>query len=162
MGWRDLIVTSQVRPTLSSAPMKRHSEDIEDFEPRYTKKSSLSIEKSPQNSIPTNPSSKSSELPATIHGTSAALNSPAPPLHPGWRVVYRNNSGRLCGGADDRLHGTVHRCLWEGNVWRLILTDGQRLPLRAITSVGKTDTSGCVVAAWDVRGAGINGEGRRT
>ena len=43
----------------------------------------------------------------------------------------------------------------------LALTDGQRLPLRAITSVGKTDPSGHVVAAWDVRGSGLNGEGQR-
>ena len=161
MGWRDLIVTSQTRPTLSTTPVKRHIEDIENIEPRYTKKSSLSIEKSPQNSIPTNPSSISSKLPATVHGASSALDGPAPPLQPGWLVVYRNNSGSLCGGADDRLRGTVHSCLWEGTAWTLILTDGRHLPLRAITSVGKTDTAGKIVAAWDVRGAGLNGEGRR-
>lgn len=161
MGWRDLIVTSQTRPNISTLPMKRHIEDIEDIEPRYTKQSSLSIEKSPHNSIPTKPSPISSKLPATIHGTSAALGGPAPPLQPGWLVVYRNNSGTLCGGADDRLHGTVDRCLWEGTAWMLALTDGQRLPLRAITSVGKTDPSGHVVAAWDVRGSGLNGEGQR-
>lgn len=161
MGWRDLIVTSQTHPNLLTLPMKRHIEDIEDIEPRYTKKSSLSIEKSPQNSIPTKPSPISSKLSSTVQGTSPSLGVPAPPLQPGWLVVYRNHAGSLCGGADDRLHGTVHRCLWGGTAWMLILTDGQRLPLWAITSVGKTDTSGRVVAAWDVRGSGINGEGQR-
>ena len=158
MGWRDLIVTTQARPNLSALPMTRHIEDIENIGPRYTNKSSLSIEKSPQNSIPTKPSSISSKP----ISPERVLNAPTAPLQPGWLVVYRNSSGSLCGGADDRLHGTVDRCLWDGTTWMLVLTDGQRLSLRAITSVGKTDTSGRVVAAWDVRGHGLNGEGRRT
>ena len=37
-----------------------------------------------------------------------------PPLQPGWLVVYRDRQGVLCGGPDDREHGTVDRCVWNG------------------------------------------------
>ena len=158
MGWRDLIVTSQQREIRPAKPSKGHIEDIEDFGLKYKNKSSFSLNKSPQNSIPTNPSSISSKP----ISPECVPNAPTAPLQPGWLVVYRNSSGRLCGGADDRLHGTVDKCLWNGTAWALILTDRQRLPLRAITSVGKTDIGGRVVAAWDVRGHGLNGEGQRS
>ena len=86
---------------------------------------------------------------------------PISPLQPGWLVAYRDREGRLCGGADDREHGTVQTCTWDGATWTVTLTDGQTLPLRAILSVGETDTEGRVVAAWTVRPHGYDGEGPR-
>ena len=85
--------------------------------------------------------------------------SPMPPLQPGWLVAYRNQGGTLCGGCDDRAHGTVHVCRWDGNGWTVELTDGQRLTLSAIRSVGKTDRAGQIVGAWTVREHGYDGEG---
>jgi hypothetical protein len=72
------------------------------------------------------------------------------PLHPGWLVVYRDRRGTVCGGCDDRLHGTVQACRWDENGWTVSLTDGQRLPLSSIRSVGQTDDAGQIVAAWTV------------
>lgn len=85
--------------------------------------------------------------------------SPTPPLHPGWLVVYRDRRGVLCGGCVDRPHGTVEACRWEGNGWTVHLTDGQRLPLSLIRSVGQTDDAGQIVAAWTVREHGADGNG---
>ena len=87
--------------------------------------------------------------------------SPMPPLQPGWLVSYRDRRGVLCGGCDDRQHGTVQECRWTGNGWTLWLTDGERLPLSAIRSVGKTDSVGQVVSAWMVREHGYDGTGGR-
>ena len=92
---------------------------------------------------------------------------PAPPLQAGWLVAYRSDTyvlfhGQfvqpLCGGADDRAHGTVQACTWNGTGWIVILTDGQRLPLSLIRSVGKTDETGLIVSAWTVRDHGADGE----
>lgn len=83
--------------------------------------------------------------------------SPMPPLQPGWLVCYRDRRGGLCGGCDDRQHGTVDKCRWEGNEWAVFLTDGQRLPLSIIRSVGQTDDAGRIVAAWTVREHGYDG-----
>lgn len=85
---------------------------------------------------------------------------PVEPLQPGWLVVYRARDGRLCGGADDRQRGTVKACIWDGGRWTVTLTDGQRLPLSAVLSVGKTDDAGAVLSAWSVREHGYDGEGR--
>lgn len=85
---------------------------------------------------------------------------PPPPLHPGWLVTYRDRRGVLCGGCVDRPHGTVQACRWEGNGWTVHLTDGQRLPLAMIRSVGQTDGAGQIVAAWTVRDHGLDGTGR--
>jgi hypothetical protein len=84
---------------------------------------------------------------------------PAAPLHPGWLVAYRDRRGVLCGGCDDRAHGTVDECRWGGKAWTVILTDGQRLTLPAIRSVGQTDAAGQLVAAWTVKEQGADGQG---
>lgn len=85
--------------------------------------------------------------------------SPTSPLAPGWLVAYRDRHGALCGGCDDRQHGTVQECRWRVGGWTVHLTDGQQLPLTNIRSVGKTDDAGNVVAAWTVREHGYDGEG---
>jgi hypothetical protein len=88
---------------------------------------------------------------------SNSLDGPMPPLQPGWLVVYRERTGVLCGGCEDRAHGTVQSCTWDGAAWTVILTDWQRLPLTAIRSVGRTNAVGDVVAAWTVREHGYDG-----
>ena len=80
------------------------------------------------------------------------------PLQADWLVVYRDQKGVLCGGCDDRAHGTVDRCVWEGRSWSVCLTDGQRLPITAIRGVGQTDPTGRLVAAWTVREHGLDGQ----
>jgi hypothetical protein len=82
---------------------------------------------------------------------------PIEPLQPGWLVCYRDRAGRLCGGCDDRAHGTVTACQWDGSAWMVTLTDGQALPLGAVRSVAKTDASGRVLVAWTVREHGYSG-----
>jgi len=82
---------------------------------------------------------------------------PTPPIQTGWFVVFRDQADRLCGGADDRDHGTVHACRWDGLAWNVCLTDGQQLPLTAILSVAKTDAEGRVIAAWLVGAHGFDG-----
>jgi len=88
-----------------------------------------------------------------------ATDTPMPPLKPGWLVVYRDRRGHLCGGSDDREHGTVQVCRWENTAWTIVLTDGQQFPLTAIRSVGQTDSSGLLVAGWTVREHGYDGQG---
>jgi len=95
-------------------------------------------------------------LPAPTHDTQNIL---VPPLQSGWLVAYRDRQGALRGGCDDRQHGTVEACQWDGNGWTLWLTDGQRMPLSMIRSVGQTDDTGQIVAAWTVREHGYDGEG---
>lgn len=84
-----------------------------------------------------------------------------PPLQPGWLVCYRDPELGLRGGGDDRAHGTVAFCEWipVHRTWAVVLTDGQRLPLWAIRSVGQTNTAGAIVAAWCTRDHGYDGEG---
>lgn len=89
----------------------------------------------------------------------SAKITPAPPLQPGWLVVYRDRRGTLCGGCDDRAHGTVRACQWQDHGWMVSLTDGQSLPLSTIRSVGQTHESGQLLAAWTVREHGYDGEG---
>ncbi|MDR4470664.1 MAG: hypothetical protein MRJ68_20575 [Nitrospira sp.] len=93
-----------------------------------------------------------------IQGNQGRAREPVPPILPGWLVTYRDQAGRLCGGADDRAHGTVRKCQWNGTNWTLHLTDGQRLPLAAIPAVSKTDTLGRIVGAWSTRDHGYDGE----
>ena len=50
---------------------------------------------------------------------------------------------------------------WDGMAWTVLLTDGQRLPLTSIRSVGHTDSVGQIVAAWSVREHGLDGHRRR-
>ena len=85
------------------------------------------------------------------------LGSPIPPLQPDWLVAYRDRHWALCGGCDDRQHGTVKECQWDGMAWSVLLTDGQRLPLTSVRSVGQTDSKGKVVAAWSVLEHGYDG-----
>lgn len=89
--------------------------------------------------------------------TPQPVDEPTSPLQPGWLVAYRNRAGVLCGGCDDRQHGTVNVCQWDGTGCTVELTDGQRLRLSAIRSVGKTDSAGQVVSAWMVREHGYDG-----
>lgn len=161
MGWRDLIVTSRPHPCGSTVPRTGNFEDFENIGPRYDKKSSFFIENSSQDSIQQKASSISSKLPTPDPLDPVALSGPMPPLQTSWIVAYRYRDGRLCGGCDDRAHGTVRGCTWDGSAWRVTLVDGQTLPLAAILSVGKTDAAGSVVAAWTVRTHGYDGEGTR-
>ena len=84
---------------------------------------------------------------------------PTPPLHPGWLVVYRDQRGALCGGCDDRQHGTVAECRWSAGAWTVTLTDGQTIPLSRVRSVGAVDHKGRLYGAWEVNTHGYDGEG---
>jgi hypothetical protein len=84
---------------------------------------------------------------------------PIAPIKPGWLVVYRDRIGKLCGGFDDREHGTVRECRWNGAGWTVDLTDGQRMPLSMIRAIGQTDNKGRICAAWTVREHGFDGKG---
>ena len=96
---------------------------------------------------------------STLDPTPQIDRAPTPPLQPGWLVAYRERRGVLCGGCVDREHGTVQECRWGGNGWTVSLTDGQRLPLSLIRSVGQTDDAGQIVAAWIVKEHGYDGQG---
>jgi hypothetical protein len=82
---------------------------------------------------------------------------PAPPILPGWLVAYRGRAGNLCGGADDRIHGTVQECRWDGAGWTVVLTDAQHFPPSIIRAVGQTDALGRLIAAWEVKRHGYDG-----
>lgn len=84
----------------------------------------------------------------------------APPIETGWLVTYSDQSGRLCGGSDDRAHGTVEACKREAGGWVVVLTDGQRLPLSTIRAIAATYPDGRIRGAWTVREHGHDGEGR--
>jgi hypothetical protein len=86
-------------------------------------------------------------------GTSSVV----PPLLPGWLVAYRDRPGVLCGGCDDRDHGTVQACRRDGTGWTVLLTDGQRLALSLVRSVGQTNEEGRLLAAWTVKDHGFDG-----
>lgn len=86
-------------------------------------------------------------------------NEPTPPLAAGWLVAYRDQSGALRGGCDDRQHGTVEASRWDGKAWTVTLTDGQEMPLSRIRSVGEMNSTGQIVAAWTVREHGYDGRG---
>ena len=78
---------------------------------------------------------------------------------PGWLVVYRDQRGTLRGGVDEREHGTVKECQWQGTGWLVVLISGESLPLSIIRAVGQTNGEGRLVAAWTVREHGLNGLG---
>lgn len=80
-----------------------------------------------------------------------------PPIEAGSLVVYLDQTGRLCGGADDRMHGTVEACQREAGKWIVVLTDGQRLPLSKIRAMASTHPDGRISAAWSVREHGFDG-----
>ena len=161
MGWRDLIVTSQPPSDLSPIPLKGNIEDFEDIEPGYEKRSSFFKQNCSQNFHWQKTSSISSKIQVTVPLDPVDSGGPQAPIQPGWLIAYRHQDGRLCGGCDERQHGTVHHCQWDGSAWTVTLTDRQTLPLRAILSIGKTDGDGRVVAAWTVRPHGYDGEGIR-
>lgn len=81
------------------------------------------------------------------------------PIEAGWLVVYQDQTGRLCGGADDRMHGTVQACRREAGKWTVVLTDGLGLPLSKIRSVASTHPDGRISAAWTMRAHGYDGHG---
>jgi hypothetical protein len=83
---------------------------------------------------------------------------PQAPILPGWLVTYRDKTGNLSGGAEDRGHGTVQACRWEGALWSVYLTDGQRVPLSHVVGVAKTDATGRILVVWTVRRHGYDGE----
>ena len=97
--------------------------------------------------------------PGKVRTIVLSADPPAEPLQPGWLVYYRDRRGVLCGGCGDREHGTVQACRLEGNGWTVHLTDGQRLSLSLIRSVGQTDAGGQLVAAWTVQEHGYDGHG---
>ena len=120
--------------------------DIPDIVPSVSGLSGPDLEDSGRNSHP-------------HEGEAVKVAPPTPPLQPGWLLAYRDRRGTLCGGCDDRTHGTVQGCRWDGKGWTVHLTDGQQMPLSLVRSVGRTDSAGQIVAAWTVRGHGYDGEG---
>lgn len=87
---------------------------------------------------------------------------PDPPIEPlqlNWLVAYRDRSGTLRGGSDDRLNGTVQECRWIGGRWSVQLVNGETIPLSIVSSVATIDGDGRVLAAWTVREHGYDGEG---
>lgn len=107
------------------------------------------------------PSSIQSEIPSqTVESKSPVSAAPIPPLQPGWLVTYQDQAGKLCGGSEERAHGTVQECRWDAGRWTVCLTDGRQMPLWIIRAVGQTDQSGRVCAAWTVREHGYDGRKR--
>lgn len=180
MNWRDYIVTSTkagrepkrlphhpVIPNADTTPVDRpegssvsspvqaeacsvSSVSAVSYPYNMTKKnSSSSMEESLQNSPPTDGLTKQTKPQA----------SPDAPLQSGWRIAFRDGTGQLRGGFDEREHGTVASCEWDGVAWTVVLTDGQLVPLAAVLSVAQTDADGQTVAAWTVRRHGYNGQG---
>lgn len=80
--------------------------------------------------------------------------SPEPPLQAGWTISYRDQRNRL-------QDGTVSRCDRTEGTWTVLLTNGTAIPLRWVTSVKKVDAEGKVIAAWDTRAHGYDGERSR-
>ncbi|BCA55312.1 hypothetical protein W02_24520 [Nitrospira sp. KM1] len=81
------------------------------------------------------------------------------PLRPGWLVAYRDRTGKLRGGFEERAAGTIQECRWEGNGWVVDLTNGESLPASIIQAVGRVNAEGRIIAAWSVRHHGLDGEG---
>lgn len=96
-------------------------------------------------------------LALAVEGLPLPVPPPIPPLCPGWLVAYRDQQWVLCGGCDDRAHGTVQECQRSAGAWTVTLTDGQRLPIASIRSVAKTNDEGELVAAWTVCEHGYDG-----
>lgn len=85
---------------------------------------------------------------------------PDPPLQLGWLVTWRDQSGRLRGGALDRQAGTVTACHWSGRRWQVEVPNGSRFGLARVVGVAQTDDAGSVVAAWLIRSHGYDGDNR--
>lgn len=97
--------------------------------------------------------------PQTLVTNESISAQPLPPIMPGWLVTYRDQAGKLSGGADDRAHGTVQECRWEAGWWTVYLSDGQRVSLSCIRAVGKTNQQGQVLGVWTTREHGYDGDG---
>ncbi len=135
-----------------------HSEDIEDFEEGQTDKpdiladhGTVSVLSVPVSGIPTEISATQTDGSPLVpspqypqnpqNGSGVELGPrPEPPLCPGWKVAFRNQ-GQL-------QDGIVSRCDGTGSAGTVHLTNGTALPLKWVTSVGKTDATGKVIAAW--------------
>lgn len=102
------------------------------------------------------------KAPNKVRVVSKNVQSPQSPLQRGWLVAYRDQSGRLCGGCDERDRGTVSRCEWDGTSWAVTVGTGEVIPIGRVVSVGKTAPDGRVVAAWRVKEHGHDGEGRQS
>jgi hypothetical protein len=149
MSWRDFIVTSQPGQTTLSPSREGDCVDIVDSVLSKEKKNSSSYkDSSPQILTPRNEATKTTKPPESI---------PLPPLCPGWLVAYRDRTGCLRGGCEERDAGTVETCRWDGSAWTVCLANGETVPLRRVVSVGKIDADGRLVAAWQVRAHGIDG-----
>ena len=98
-------------------------------------------------------------LAVSVEATQREQPSRIPPLKPGWLVVYRDQIGKLRGGTDERDHGTVKECRWQGGGWVLVLTSGEHPSLSSIRAVGQTNAEGRLLAAWTVREHGLDGLG---
>lgn len=99
------------------------------------------------------------QFPAQLERLDLPPDPPAEPLQSGWLVAYRDHRGQLRGGCDEREAGTVAACQWDGRGWTVLLTNKDTLRLSQIVSVGNTDQDGRIVAAWNVRAHGYDGEG---
>lgn len=97
------------------------------------------------------------DLPEATPATHGQAGDLLAPILPGWVVTYQDRGGKFCGGSEDKVHGTVKACHWEGGRWTVCLTDGQHVPLSNIRAVGKTDEGGRVLSAWTVREHGYDG-----
>lgn len=133
MNWRDLIVTT--RPTVPLPKLKGSERRTTEETPAPALQQAAQEVK---------------EVEVVAPGDQTA---PEPPLRPGWLVVYRGADGRLAGGCDDRAHGTVQSCPWNGRAFMVFLTDGQHVSLQEIRSVRNGEI------AWTVREHGYDGEG---
>lgn len=157
MNWRDFVAQTP-RSGESAGPPRLNEGGFTNitYSTEGTKKTefSLSSDESPQNSTDSLLSVKYAKPEKAMH------KEPVPPVQPGWLIAYRDRNGLLCGGCDDREHGTVDRCEWSSTAWTVILTDGQRLPLVAVRGVAKTDLPGRILAAWETSRHGYDGEGR--
>ena len=154
MGWRDLIVSSRPREGSPDKPTEGYSVDFVDSVSKYDLQSSIYLKDSSQNSIPSK---------ATTEYTKHSLvrdrgPSPIAPLRPGWLVAYRDKTDRLRGGCDERESGTVATCKWNGQGWRVTLTNGDIVPLACVCAVAKTDARGEILAAWTTREHGYTGD----
>lgn len=161
MSWRDLCVTSTPRGFADCAGFAEDSTaqqgdgdegfaDIADIA-LEKKKHTLSLKKDPPlYDFEANPHSHTPCF--STPGAKSAES--AKPIQPGWLVTYRDRTGRLRGGADERSAGTVADCD-RGNV---TLANGVQLPLHRITAVARTNQSGAILAAWDVTRHGLDGQ----
>jgi len=165
-NWRDYIVTSQrqarkrarVEPE-DSVVIVGQSETCD--QPGGTEQgdSVVSVICSKDSTLSVSSSTDSPPQILTPNYKPTKLQNPEAPVQPGWLVAYRDKDYRLRGGCDEREHGTVEACEWNGHTWTVILTNGDQLPLVRIVSVGEM-VEGRLVAAWTTRDCGYNGEGK--